>query len=735
MKKYYHTPFHFIFLAFLTIFIPNAMGSENSIFSKIVTLEVVTDNADNSADGNAWGGHQCRIVRTNQGVFTAYLVAGDDQMNKKWKLAHRQEQGWNVIAEGLAGREPVNLLASPDGTLHIIAWPNRQPTLWSGLPAGGEVSLKSELLPFTTDDYPYASAGIDRNGNIFVLASQLSPDFFKYSIRDITTGNWTTHTKELDFRHCYSYMLPDNNGGLFVVSTRDVEWSDLGLTKPDGAFDYAFNAFSLFGSSDYLSVPIERKAYIKEEQTTEFPDVVCNAQTDALLDNAGRVHVLYRRKGETTAGIEEARHIIFSKNGTIESDTKLPIAEGEYWRVFEDSAENVYLLASSGQIYYAGKTGLDLGGAQQLDLNGYEVEYSGFSIAAPRTGTAPDNFIDAVFPTDSGRKWVYCRIALGTGDFQQMSSLSILNYQNSLKNLALIESDFLDFSHLKNGSDGPLLAFGNATFTANASAGLELVSQTPYSAQGIKLFNRSLPVTSDWQIDVKANLSNFSTQLPNPFYYAVILIGKLGSDFSSSAANRVVLSVTRSKQTSSTVSNQYFKNTINSGIWSNNASDLEAPPVWQILEEYAYLRIKYFSSNKTCYLYSSRDASQYELVKSYSLGDIWGLSSGNSVYVALNAGSEPFQTLSEYNENSNKDFNLTQGQLYFSDFKITQPTPTPTVVPSSPPSGGAPNQVQKPKKGGKSSSAKKSNGGSSKKSSASKSSSVKKSGSKKKFKK
>jgi hypothetical protein len=730
-KRISSLSFVFHFVVFFTILLQNAQASENSNFSKVVTIEVVSDNADNTDGGNAWGGHQCRIVRTNEGVFTAYTVMGDSPMNKRWKLAHRQADGWKVIAEGAAGREPVNLIAGPDGKIYILGWPNGQPTLWFGLPSGGQIELNSELVPFTTDDYPYASAGIDRDGNIFVLASQLAnPDYFKYSIRDNSTGNWRTQTKELDYRHCYSYILPDNNGGLFVVSTRDVEWSDLGLVKPEGAFDYAFNAFSLFGTSDYRESPIDRRAYVKEEQTTAYPDVLCNAQNDSYLDNSGRVHVLLRRKGETTNGLEQGRHIIFSKNGTIESDEKLPVAEGTFSRIFQDKEEKFYILTSSGHIYYAGESGTDLGVAQKLDLNGYEVEYSGFSIAAPRTGTEPANFIDAVFPTDNGRKWVYCRIALGTGDFKQMSSLTTLTYQNSLKNQTSIDNDFQDFSYLVGADDGSQFAFDNAAFTANSSIGLELVSQTPYFANGIKWFNRSLPISSDWQIDVKAHLSNFPTEFPNPYYYAILIIGKSGSDLPSSAANRIVFSLTRSKQTSENVTNEYFKNTVNFGVWSNNASDKGAPPSLQISAEDVYLKIKYLSNTKSCYLYYSQDSIQYNELKNYNIGDIWSLGSGNSIYVALNAGSEPFQTLSEYNENSNKDFNLAPGQLYFSDFKIS-PIVTGTTNVSGASGGGAPSgggspAAQKAKKGGKSS-AKKSSGSASKKSAGSKNSSGKKS--------
>jgi len=42
----------------------------------------------------------------------------------------------------------------------------------------------------------------------------------------------------------------------------------------------------------------------------------------------------------------------------------------------------------------------------------HKVEYSGFGVAVPRTGTPPSHFVDAVFPSDQGRMWIYCRIVL-----------------------------------------------------------------------------------------------------------------------------------------------------------------------------------------------------------------------------------------------------------------------------------------------------------------------------------
>ncbi len=87
----------------------------------LLNLEIVTDGAATGDGGNSWGGHQTRIVHTRDGVFTAYTVPGDGYTSREWRLAWRKEDGsWSVIAQGGAGREPVNLLASPDRTLNII---------------------------------------------------------------------------------------------------------------------------------------------------------------------------------------------------------------------------------------------------------------------------------------------------------------------------------------------------------------------------------------------------------------------------------------------------------------------------------------------------------------------------------------------------------------------------------------------------------------------------------------
>ena len=52
------------------------------------------------------------------------------------------------------------------------------------------------------------------------------------------------------------------------------------------------------------------------------------------------------------------------------------------------------------------------GTGSAIDLQGYEVEYSGYGISVPRTGTPISNVLDVVFPSDGGTKWIYFQILL-----------------------------------------------------------------------------------------------------------------------------------------------------------------------------------------------------------------------------------------------------------------------------------------------------------------------------------
>ena len=390
---------------------------------RVLKLEVITEQAATGDGGNAWGGHQCRIVRTKDGVFTAYTVAGEDDKSREWRLVQRRGGQWEVVAQGLAGKDPVNLLASPEGTLHVIGWPEARGTIWSGRPAKGEVEMRVRPIPGVGEGHwPYGSAGIDRQGNMSILSSEGGkPGKFRWAFYRAESNEWTSGITEMDYRHYYTYVIPHTDGGLALVSTRDVQWRTLGYQQPEGTFGYVFNAFRYWRTDRVGEKPLAELVSIEEKPTEKYPRVFCNAQNDAYLDLEGRMHILYRRSGASTGGREERRHAIFAADGSQVHDGEIPEEAGAFCRIFQDDQGRFYVLGSAGVIFPAGRGGLELGSPVELDLQGHAVEYSGYGIAAPRTGTPPANFIDIVFPSGRGAWWVYCRILLYGEEDQELN--------------------------------------------------------------------------------------------------------------------------------------------------------------------------------------------------------------------------------------------------------------------------------------------------------------------------
>ncbi len=151
---------------------------------------------------------------------------------------------------------------------------------------------------------------------------------------------------------------------------------------------------------------------IEEKPTDQFPYVFLNAQKDAYQDTEGYMHILYGLQGSSTLGAYVSRHAILSPEGEILNDVQLPEDLGGFARIFQDTGGRFYILGSSGLLYPAGGDGVTLGTPIEIDLQGYEVEYSGYGISVPRTGTPISNFLDVVFPSDGETKWIYFQIPL-----------------------------------------------------------------------------------------------------------------------------------------------------------------------------------------------------------------------------------------------------------------------------------------------------------------------------------
>jgi hypothetical protein len=428
MRKFPPNIFYFL-LAFLIL---GACGPSEDAITTITTtpfpptptveplfyqteIEVVTSNAVTGDGGNSWGGHQTRIVHTQDGIFTAFTVEGSGYLNREWRLAKRQTDGtWAIIAEGESGREPVNLLASPDGTLNIIGWPNGSATIWSGKPENGALEMTASSIPNQlSGNWPYNSAGIDAKGNLCVLSSEGGEKpggRFYLACYLPSQEQWVTQTTALDFRFCYTFVFPDIKGQLALVSTRDVRWEALDYKKPSGKFDYVYNAFGFWQTNDISKTPLKQIYFHEELPTTQYPAPILNAQDDAYLDTNGNMHIIYHIQGESTQGAWISRHAIISLDGNLLSDVQLPKDTGRFSRIFQDQEGQFYLLGSSGNLYPLGLDGLQIDTPIRLNLGGNQVEYSGFGVSAPRTGTSLSNVIDIVFPSANGTKWLYFQI-------------------------------------------------------------------------------------------------------------------------------------------------------------------------------------------------------------------------------------------------------------------------------------------------------------------------------------
>jgi len=214
----------------------------------------------------------------------------------------------------------------------------------------------------------------------------------------------------LDYRYCYTYVFPDPQGGLALVSTRDVRWTALGVETPAGAFDYAFNAIASWRTDDLLAVPLALTSLEAEAPTAAYPNPLLNAQMDAYQDVNGNMHILYWREGESTAGVRQSRHRILTPDGQVLYDESIPEDLGYYVRIFQDARARYYLLGSSGRLYLLDAHGEDPVTSISIDLGGYEVEYSGYGLSVPRTGTPLSNVMDVVFTSGNESKWLYFQI-------------------------------------------------------------------------------------------------------------------------------------------------------------------------------------------------------------------------------------------------------------------------------------------------------------------------------------
>jgi hypothetical protein len=145
--------------------------------------------------------------------------------------------------------------------------------------------------------------------------------------------------------------------------------------------------------------------------TDAYGNVFCDAQNDAYLDTKGRLHTFYWLRDESTGGDTRNRHAVISE-GEILYDEEFSLNVGSYAALIQDTQERFYIIGSNGVVAQASnEEGTEFQQPISLDFQGYNVDYSGISLAAPRCGVPLNSFVDGVYPSD-GNTYVYFRLRL-----------------------------------------------------------------------------------------------------------------------------------------------------------------------------------------------------------------------------------------------------------------------------------------------------------------------------------
>lgn len=397
----------------------------------LTVSEDVTNEASTGDGGNAWGGHQSRMVRTAAGLFTAYTTPGRDPFHRTWNLAWRRDGAWKVVATGPSGRDPPSLLANARGELFIVAWapPYTAPTLWSGTPDPRSGTISAARAGVVPGNWLYAvyaayvGAAIGPDGAIYIevgYGADGTTEAFVFSRRDPTTSAWTTNTVNtlaltgLHGRYNYAYILPESNRrGVWVIATRNDNWATLGYARPPGAFGYVYDRVVAFHTSDAAVVhPTWTATLVRaERQASPETEPYCSAtSTGGLLDAAGRLHVLYGLTPDLKTLAPTMRHAVISPGGKVLDDQAIPGHADRYVRAVANRDGKLFIVGAAGgsrlDVYPVPDPSRAAVGGRTALRAGANVLYAGLMGADPRGGTPSSDTWDFGFPSGSaGETW------------------------------------------------------------------------------------------------------------------------------------------------------------------------------------------------------------------------------------------------------------------------------------------------------------------------------------------
>jgi len=309
-----------------------------------------------------------RMVTVSSGTYYAFFTDEDytnDPMH--WSLFRVNNDGTTEVVYSdqhpyYASGPVIFVMADKNEDIWVYAgW-----SLWSDSPGARYVAsvyhydVDRDIVTTYSGYVPLAGGGysgacIDpERGEIYAVVNFGDGEggAIGWTVFDMKTKEWSTpQLVWINYRHCYSYLLPDGNGGFHCFGQRDVRaaviMTDVGLNVLDAAKKYHShwqNASYVFDEWVYFHIPDPTKPEITVQEPVEkvvyevlkgmFPD---SHMADAFMDAEGYLHFVCSMQENITPGFHTV-HVVYD------------VSDGGFKEV---KRENIDFLSGPNRLYNA----------------------------------------------------------------------------------------------------------------------------------------------------------------------------------------------------------------------------------------------------------------------------------------------------------------------------------------------------------------------------------------------
>lgn len=345
-----------------------AARMSSSTAASVDSVEVLAEDGLGTAYvTNAWGGHQGRITRHQDGsIRILYIRRSADTANPmEWRVMLRAAgaSGWTEEKTGTS-TDDVNLLLDPTtDTAYVVAYPNSVPTIYEA------PSYKSSTIPGTPVPWQtlpatsrhYSAVGMGADGTMcFKTSVELATPVetsntethFVCGRRDPSSG-WVWNTQQIQKignRYTYDYLFPGGFGTSQLVATAQSDLHRTATDFPNASLTYIFNGIGLYtadisGTGTFNLQPLLPAYSTPSPATTTLAPVA--RMIDSYMDSQKRLITTYYAEPGTgaTAPTRGFYTIVRDAAGNVsQSQVWSGLAPYGFTRIFEDGSHRMWML-------------------------------------------------------------------------------------------------------------------------------------------------------------------------------------------------------------------------------------------------------------------------------------------------------------------------------------------------------------------------------------------------------